>query len=122
MSVKAFTEAPAVQSCRLVDFDTYSIAKPQPPVLVVHGTAPCLNMEVSLQPVIYVQCPEYWRIEVVGCLPGGFCLPATKPYVAYISLAGIVGSKGIEIAGANKTEPVELGGGCHGSTSFDAPC
>ena len=119
MSVKEFAEAPAVESCRLVPFDDYSIAKTDPPILVVRGTAPCLNMEVSLQPVVYVQCPDYWRIEVVGCLPGGFCLTATKPYVAYISLAGIIGSKGIEIAGANKTEKVDLGGGCYGSTSFD---
>jgi len=112
MSVKEFLSGPSVESCRLIKFDTYEILESFPPILVVSGEAPCFNMEVSLRPRIYIHCPEYWGIEVVGCLPGGICLTAIKPYRVTISLAGIIGSKGIEIIGSNKSERVDVSGGC----------
>ena len=80
--------------------------------LVVRGTAPCLNMSVSLLPLIYINCPEYWGIEVVGNLPGGFCLTAIKPYVVTIPLSGITGSKGIELLGSNGSRSFDVAGGC----------
>ncbi len=116
MSVKSFSSAPSSESCRLISFDKYEVLESNPPVLVVSGTAPCANMEVSLQPAVYIACPEYWRIEVVGCLPGGICLTALKPFRITISLGGIIGSEGMEIAGSNKVEQVKVAGGC--SSSF----
>jgi hypothetical protein len=80
--------------------------------LVVSGQAPCLNMEVSVVPLIYVSCPEFWEIEVVGTLPSGFCLPAIRQYTVTIPLTGIVGSKGVEVVGANGRERFEVDGGC----------
>ena len=80
--------------------------------LTVSGEAPCLNMTVSLVPRIYVKCPEYWAIEVVGTLPGGFCLTAMRPYLQFIPLTGIIGSKGIEVVGANGSKTFDLTGGC----------
>ena len=113
-------EQPAAQSCRLINFDK---AEVRPGfvsgtwILIVSGVAPCANMEVSLMPLIYVRCPEYWGIEVVGCLPQGFCLTALKPYTVSIQLTGITGSQGIEVIGANKTEKFEVKGGCDAGVS-----
>lgn len=80
--------------------------------LIVSGQAPCLNMAVSLMPLIYVSCPEYWEIEVVGTLPSGFCLTAVRPYVATIPLTGITGSEGIEVVGSNGRKRFDVSGGC----------
>jgi hypothetical protein len=80
--------------------------------LVVSGEAPCVNMKVSLAPRIYVSCPEYWGIEVVGTLPGGFCLTAMRPYSEVIPLGGVTGSKGIEVIGSNQQQTFDVSGGC----------
>ncbi len=106
---------PAAQSCRLIDFDKVEIHPgiiPETWFLTVSGEAPCANMEVRLIPLVYIKCPEYWGIEVVGCLSNGVCLPALKPYAETIPLAGITGSEGVEVNGANKQEKIQVTGGC----------
>jgi len=111
---------PASRSCRLVDFDK---AEVRPGfvsgtfILIVSGTTPCINMKVSLNPVTYVRCPDYWKIEVVGCLPQGICLPAIGNYNESLPLSGITGSKGIEVVGAKKKKRFEVSGGCQKSKS-----
>jgi hypothetical protein len=99
---------PAPASSRLIDFEKVEIIVLEsfPPqfVLVVSGTKPFLNMDVSLEPLVFVRQPEYWGIDVVGRLPGGIGLPATAPYSVPIPLAGITGAQGIEVIGANRTE------------------
>lgn len=64
-------------------------------------------MEVSLRPHIYIQQPEYWGIEVVGCLPG-FGIPALAPYTVALRLTGFLGKKGIEVIGATSSEKIEV--------------
>jgi hypothetical protein len=104
---------PAPASSRLIDFEKIEIIVLEsfPPqfVLVVSGTKPFLNMDVSLEPLVFVRQPEYWGIEVVGRLPGGIGLPAIAPYSVSIPLAGITGTQGIEVIGANRTERREIG-------------
>ncbi len=103
------------QSTRVISFEEAEVRYvdgSKDPCLIVSGTAPCLNMEVCLQAVIYIKCPEYWKIEVIGTLPNGFCLPATKPYTVSRPLTGIIGSKGIEVVGENKTQRFDVPGGC----------
>ena len=110
-----FTSQPVSESCRRIDFHEAEIWPAEPPgtpTLVVRGQAPCQNMEVSLYPLVYIRCPEYWGIEVVGCLPGGICLTAIKDYEVTIDLSGIMGSEGIEVIGATKRKKFELEGGC----------
>ena len=103
---------PKSSSCRLVDFDQAQIMtlRSFPPQYVLHvsGTKPYLNMQVDLVPLVYIQQPEYWGIEVVGCLPGGIGLPATAPYTAWINLSGITGTEGIEVIGATRSERLEV--------------
>ena len=106
-----FQGAPAPQSCRLIDFD---VAEVRPGfvsntwILIVRGEAPCANMRVELMPLVYVRRPEYWEIEVVGCLLGSFCLTQTKPYTEALPLDGILGTYGIEVVGANKREKIKV--------------
>ncbi|HEX9668718.1 MAG TPA: hypothetical protein VGC93_04460, partial [Thermoanaerobaculia bacterium] len=79
---------------------------------IVRGTKPCINMEVFLSPRIYTHCPDYWGIEVVGCLPTGICLTAIGKYDVTISLTGITGSAGIEVVGATRSQQFRVTGGC----------
>lgn len=106
---------PASESCRLVDFESIDVTPgiiPDTYFLTVKGTAPCLNMKVSLSPLMYVRCPDFWGIEVVGCLPQGICLTALRRYEETIPLSGITGSEGIEVVGANKRDKRKVAGGC----------
>jgi len=117
MDVKKLSESQPTSSCRLINFDEARVFfgfNPNLPLLEVSGLAPCANMTVRLQPLIYIRCPEYWGIEVVGCLPGDFCLEAVEPYQELIDLkaAGAIGSKGIKLIGANGSKKFDVSGGC----------
>lgn len=105
--VAALLALPTPRSCHVVEFENAEIAtRPMfPPyyVLVVSGTKP-VSMKVDLVPLIYVQQPDYWGIEVVGSLPSGIVLPAFGPYTVSLSLAGVTGTEGIEVIGANRSE------------------
>lgn len=109
--LREFNELPQSGSCRLVDFDSVEIlileSFPPQYVLVVKGTKPYSNMKVDLVPLVYIRQPEYWGIEVVGCLPG-IGLPATAPYTVSLSLNGIIGTEGIEVIGATRAERREI--------------
>jgi len=65
-------------------------------------------MQVDLVPLVYIRQPDYWGIEVVGCLPGGIGLPAAASYTAWIKLSGITGTIGIEVFGAMRSEKLEV--------------
>lgn len=110
---RAFQDLPTPQSCRLVEFDSARVITLQthPPqhVLVVSGQKPYLNMNVSLVPLVYIQRPEYWGIEVVGCLPE-VGLPAVAPYTVQLDLDGTIGTEGIEVIGARRSERIDLPG------------
>lgn len=109
-AIDDFQQRPQCQSARLIDFDTAEIHPgiiPRTFFLVVRGEKPYMNMQVSLDPLVYIVQPEYWGIEVVGRLPG-FGLPALAPYTVARPLDGIAGSKGIEVIGANRTEKIEV--------------
>ena len=114
MSLRDFAAAPAAESVRRIHFDSAEVVGGFPGgyILIVRGEAPCLNMEVSLSPLIYIECPDYWGIEVLGTLRGNFCLTAMRPYVVTIPLTGITGYKGIEVLGARRSEQIDVEGGC----------
>ena len=121
MSLRDFAAADAAQSVRRIHFDTADVVGnfPGGHILVVTGQAPCINMEVRLSPLIYIDCPEYWGIEVVGSLPGGFCLPTVRPYALAIPLRGVTGYRGIEVLGARRSERIDVPGGCEQGETFD---
>ena len=108
--MKEFLEAPASESSRLIDFEKAEVIQgivPDRYILIVSGMKPYLNMEVSLIPRIYIRQPEYWGIEVVGTLRG-IGLPALAPYHVSLPLDGVIGTQGIEVIGANRSEPFDV--------------
>jgi len=113
--MKEYRTLPSAESYRLIDFERAEIVTLEsfPPqfVLTVSGTKPYINMEVELVPRVYIQQPEYWGIEVVGHLPGGIGLPALAPYAVSLPLAGILGTKGIEVIGATRSEKIDVSEG-----------
>ena len=109
-SLHQFQALPTPGSFRLINFDSAEILSGTVAgtfILVVRGTKPYLNMKVNLMPLVYVQQPEYWGIEVIGSLPG-IGLPAEAPYTVSIPLEGIRGTKGIEVIGANQSKQLPL--------------
>jgi hypothetical protein len=110
--VRDYESLPKARSCRLIDFEEAEVRTLEsfPPqyVLVVRGIKPYLNMRVRLEPLIYIRQPEYWGIEVVGRIRGGIGLPTTAPYTVSIPLAGILGTEGIEVIGATRSERIEV--------------
>ena len=109
--LQALVRLPAPQSCRVIDFDKAEVVVLEsfPPqyLLVVSGTKPYLNMKVDLVPLVYIQQPDYWGIEVVGCLPG-IGLPATAPYAISLPLTGHLGTAGIEVIGASEHQQIQV--------------
>lgn len=107
--------APLGTDCRVIDFKSARVhTSPTVPsryVLVVRGEKPYLNMQVKLIPldIVYIRAPEYWGIEVVGCLPE-VGLPAVGTYVAKLELNGPMGTRGIEVIGANHSEKINIPG------------
>ena len=106
-----FTSLQTCESFRLLEFTRVELLRTVTPgsfVLAVSGDKPYANMEVMLSPLTYVQQPEYWGIEVVGRLPHGFGLTVIAPYTVTIPLDGIIGSKGIEVIGSNRSETMDV--------------
>lgn len=109
--LRTFQSAPAPSFTRLLDFDDAAvrILESFPPqfVLQVRGTKPFANMRVRLVPLVYVQQPDFWEIEVVGSL-SGIGLPVVAPYAVSLRLDGVIGKVGIEVVGASRRERFTL--------------
>jgi hypothetical protein len=105
VQLSAYEESPL-----LLDFDEAKLWPPREPgapvVLRVRGQAPCLNMQVRLVPVRYVQQPDYWVVHVIGDLQGGVCLEAVRDYDEILAPAPL-GTHGVIVAGATKRERLE---------------
>lgn len=107
-----YTGLPLSQSHRLIDFgtavvDTRETFPPQH-VVRVTGTAPYPAMRITLEPRTYIHQPDFWAIEVVGVLPPEPQPPRPTPYTAELELAGPMGTQGIEVVGARRTERIAL--------------
>jgi hypothetical protein len=112
-------DQPPASSARLIGFERADVISPMiyppKPMLVVSGRKP-YPMTVELVPLIYIQRPEYWGIEVVGRTAGtGGPTPMLAitniPYVVELDLAGYVGTVGVEVIGANGTEQIRVAAG-----------
>jgi hypothetical protein len=75
--------------------------------LIVAGKKPYLNMTVKLSPVIYIQQPEYWEIEVTDC-HSGIALPAIGAYHEFLPLDQIRGTKGVEVKWADDCQRFDI--------------
>ncbi|MEV6973099.1 hypothetical protein [Kitasatospora sp. NPDC093806] len=105
-----YTDRPTSESVRIIDYEEARVVPgivPETFILVVRGTLPYLNMTVRLSPLVYIRRPEYWGIEVIGSLHG-LGLTATAPYTVSLPLDGVLGTRGIEVIGANRTEQIAV--------------
>ena len=107
------SQQPQSQACRLIDFsdaEVRSMFLNNTYILIVVGTKPYSNMDVMLVPRIYVEQPEFWEIEVVGCL-NGLGLPAEAPFHVSLPLSSCRGKKGIDVIGMTSRKRFEIAGG-----------
>jgi hypothetical protein len=109
--MQRFLAAPPASSFRLIDFEYADVVTLEsfPPqfVLRVSGTKPIANMTVQLVPLVFIQQPEYWGIEVVGSLPE-IGLPALAPYEVSLAITPFLGTKGIEVIGASRVQRFDI--------------
>jgi heat shock protein HslJ len=110
----------AADACQDLDFDTATVTQvpatdgAAPAVrnrLTVTGTKPATNVYVGLRPVKHIAQPEYWMILVTGC-SSGVGLPVVTPYTATYDFSWSMGSCGIEVVGATRSQRFDLAG-CH---------
>ena len=105
-----FEQLKAATSYKLISFDEAEVIGgfvSKTYFLSVSGQTPCFNMQVHLNPLVYIREPEYWGIEVTGWVPGGICLEAMRPYHLTVPLTSI-GTKGIEVIGDNKSLKIDV--------------
>ncbi|MGH2585772.1 MAG: hypothetical protein ACRDJE_12735 [Dehalococcoidia bacterium] len=109
--LESLSKLPPPASSRLIAYETAQVInlKTNPPRYELHvsGIKPFAKMTVKLMPLIYVRQPEYWGIEVVGSLRGR-TIPAKIPYTVSLPLAGTLGSRGIQVLGANRSDTFDV--------------
>jgi hypothetical protein len=101
---------PPPTMCRLIDFKKAHVFPgflPKTWFLVVTGEKPWASMTVQLVPLIYIQQPDYWGIEVVGC-QHGFGIPIAVPYSITLDITHFIGKVGIEVIGAINKEKIKV--------------
>ena len=110
-TLKAYQDLPVPESCRLIAFEKAEVVtlESDPPqyLLTVSGTKTWLHMTVELLPRVYIRRPEYWGIEVVGCLRG-FGPPALAPFQVSLNITGLLGTLGVEVIGAERSQKIEV--------------
>lgn len=104
------SDVPVSREAMILDFEDARVVPgtlPDTWILVVNGQKPYMNMQVRLVPLVYVQHPEYWGIEVVGNA-SGIGLPALAPYRETLPLDASTGTRGIEVIGASRTKRINV--------------
>jgi hypothetical protein len=102
-------DLPQSKGARIISFDNAELRPGivnETYMLIVNGMKPYITMEVSLVPLIYVQKPDFWGVEVVG-IQAGIGLPAAGPYTATLDVTHFMGHEGIEVIGSNKTQKLK---------------
>jgi hypothetical protein len=103
MYLKAFEALPHSSTCRLIDFEKADVVPgfaSKTFCLLVAGTKPWATLKVELHPLIHVEKPDYWGIEVVAC-QDGIALPTSAPYHVALDITHLLGTRGIEVVGAS---------------------
>ena len=97
--------------CKPIDFTRAFVrtvdTPPRDRFLVVSGFKPFSSTDVVLSPVTYFQKPEYWEIDVLGCVRE-IGVPVLTPYTASLRLGTTIGTKGIEVVGATRRLRIDI--------------
>jgi len=113
-STTTTTGTPQPGECRDADFTEASVdARPSPSnpfrsVLTVSGVLGNSRYQARLVPVTYVRQPEYWLIQVRACAVGDVGSPVETPYKVSLDLTGVLGTQGIEVAGATRRQRIDV--------------
>jgi hypothetical protein len=94
-----------------LDFDQVALVPGQKPGsyrLIVSGTKPDSTMRVQLVPLVYIRQPEYWGITVTGLGRVLDSASGDTPYKASLALEGSMGTLGIEVIGASRSERLDI--------------
>src|SRR5262245_17848912 len=108
--IKALEALPPSTLCRLIAFDRARVVPgviPKTFFLIVSGDRPWAAMVVELVPLVFVQRPDYWGIEVIGC-QRWIGLPVKVPYSDVLEITPVRGKRGIEVIGANQKEKIKV--------------
>jgi hypothetical protein len=108
--IQAFLALPHPTLCRLIDFERAEVVPgiiPNTFFLAVSGNKPSISMTVELHAVFYLIQPDYWGIEVVGCL-SGLAPPLVWPYNVFLDISHLRGKIGIEVIGAHKKVKIKV--------------
>jgi len=104
--------ADAEQAVRL-DFDRARIITrrtfPPQHVLQVVGNAPSADTTVELVPLVYVQQPDYWEVEIIG-RSTGVATSAIVDYEVTLPVSQAQGRFGIEVVGTTHTKRLDIPG------------
>lgn len=123
MTIAASGSLSSVPNGRIIDFEFAEIKQLSFQgnlYLRVSGTMPAGSFEVILAPRIYHDLPEYWGIEVnivatsavineLGDIDAAL-IAAPTIFERSVPLAGITGSRGIAVIGANQVKRIEIAG------------
>jgi hypothetical protein len=104
---------PPDYSCSPGDFERATVAPAGDEGSPGHWKLTVSGMETQgstyLLPVTYVRQPAYWEINVQVCGDPDAGYPtAFFPYTRTIDLTGVIGSKGVQVVGANKSEQLAV--------------
>jgi hypothetical protein len=91
-------------SCSLVDFETATLVGD---TLLIKGRKPA-GGSIDLQPVTYVQQPEYWQINVFVCNVSDTVDPPSEEYEVARETRGVVGTRGILVQGATRWQRIDV--------------
>ena len=108
--LQALEKLPQSVTCRRIAFDHAQVVPgfvKDTYFLIVSGKKPWVSMRVELVPLIYVDRPDYWGIEVVGC-QSGMGLPVEVPYTVHLEVTQVLGKSGIEVLGAARSEKIKV--------------
>lgn len=100
-----FESLPCALAYRRIDFDLIELREPSRGgrLLLVSGITQWADLRVTLEPMAYHETPDFWVIEVVGRLTATG-LPALVDFCVALPLDSFQGRRGIEVAGATKSE------------------
>jgi hypothetical protein len=89
----------------LADFDRVEVisstSEPQQYTLLVSGALSSPSIEIDLHPIVYIDRPEYWEVQVVAT-EVAFLPPPPTYFVAALPLARATGTLGVEVVGATR--------------------
>lgn len=96
--------------CQELDFDAVEIKQIEKGywVVKVRGSKPHAHMKVELVPSSHQSQPEYWDINVHGCVNEDIQHPKMTPFEVTLPLAAYRGVRGIEIVGASKSKRYDI--------------